>query len=348
MTVPIMNNKPTVEARRWVIKSDDLTPMERKRFERWLQESDEHRVQFEAAKKEWQSLAFLQLLQDDPVRQNDPWVAKKRVRRQRARRYVGPLAVAATLAAVALVIGWQVVPEYQSDDQSDYLTAIGEQRTISLPDESTVLLNTDTRLTIDFSDGVRSVRLDRGEAHFEVAHDSTRPFIVEAGNGLVRAVGTAFNVYLDEEQVEVIVTDGVVEISQTPERSIASARVAELPQARAGPVKKLSKGGNARISQNIEMLAAADAETLERKLSWQHGMLEFVNTPLSEVIDEVSRYTGKTLVIADPELETYRVTILAKTNNIDGLLRNLDLSTDAFHVTVAPDNRVLISMVRVQ
>ena len=170
------NKLVTAEARRWVVKSDDLTPMERKRFERWLQERDEHHVEFEAARKEWQSLDFLQLLQEDRVSRNDPWVAKKRVRRQRLRRYYRPMGAAAALAVVALTTWWGAVP----DHQVEYRTAVGEQRTIGLPDESTVLLNTDTRLTIDFSGGGRIVRLDRGEAHFEVAHDPTRPFIVWA------------------------------------------------------------------------------------------------------------------------------------------------------------------------
>ena len=333
------NKLVSAEARRWVVKSsDDMTPMERKRFERWLQESDEHRAEFEAAKKEWRSLEFLQLLREDPVRNSDPWVAKKRVRRRSTRRYVGPMAAAATIAAVALTVWWQAVPDYQTD----YRTAVGEQRTISLPDESTVLLNTDTHLTIDFSNGVRSVNLDRGEAHFKVAHDPAYPFVVAAGNSVVRAVGTAFNVYLDDEQVEVIVTDGVVEVSKRSERSDAAGQIAEIPDGRPGPtVQTLAKGGNARISHTIETIAAVDVEAIERKLSWQYGVLEFVNTPLSEVVDEIGRYTGKTLVIADAELEAYPVTIIAKTNNIDGLLSNLDISTDAFDVTHVSDNEVI-------
>ena len=336
------------EARRWVVRFDGLSQLERMQLERWLQKSDVHRAAFEAARREWQSLGFLQLLQGDPVNRNDPWVARKRARRQRVRRYYRPMAAAATLAAVALAIWWVVVPGYQNDFKTDYRTAIGEQRMIGLPDESAVLLNTNTHLTIDFTDIDRTVHLDRGEAHFDVAHDPTRPFVVIAGSGVVRAVGTAFNVYVHEEQVEVTVTDGEVEISQRPGRSGAAAPVAELPESRAGPVQKLTEGHEARISHTIEAVAAVDAETLERKLSWHHGMLQFVNAPLSEVIDEVGRYTVKTLVIADPELEAYPVTIIAKTSNIDGLLRNLGVSTDAFDVTHVSENRVLISSARLQ
>ena len=161
--------------------------------------------------------------------------------------------------------------------------------------------------------------------------------------GVVRAVGTAFTVYVRDEQAEVIVTDGVVEVSQVPENLIAAVPAVELPESRAGPAQTLSKGSNATISDAIEVIAVVDTEVLERKLSWQYGMLEFVNTPLGDVIHEVGRYTSKTLVIADPELESYPVTIIARTDNIDGLLSNLDVSTDAFAVTHVSDSRVLIS-----
>ena len=127
MTEP---NNPTkqsvdIEAKRWVVKLDDLTPIEEKRLERWLKESDVHREAFEAAKRDWESLAFLQQLRKDSVAEGDPWVARRRVRRQRNRRYVLPLAAAATVAAMALVIGWSLL--LPSVHKAEYYTAIGEQ-----------------------------------------------------------------------------------------------------------------------------------------------------------------------------------------------------------------------------
>ncbi|MEM8682171.1 MAG: FecR domain-containing protein [Pseudomonadota bacterium] len=335
-----------IEAKRWVVKLDDLTPMEHKRLERWLKESDEHREAFDAAKREWQSLEFLTQLRNDPVAKGDPWVARKRVRRQRNRRYVLPLAAAATVAAMALAIGWSLWPA--ASYQAEYYTAVGDQQEVSLPDGSSILLNTSTSLNVEFSGERRSVFLDTGEAHFEVAHDAKRPFVVVTSVGIVRAVGTAFTVHVHEKQAEVTVTDGIVEISQMPEDLIAAASAAELPDSRPGPVQQLAKGYNATISDTVEVVASVDTEVLERKLAWQYGMLEFVNTPLGEVIDEVGRYTSKTLVIEDPELESYPVTIIARTDNIDGLLSNLDISTEAFAVTHVSENRVLISTAQLQ
>ncbi|MEO1245934.1 MAG: FecR domain-containing protein [Pseudomonadota bacterium] len=331
----------TIEAKRWVVKLDELTPIEHKRLERWLKESAEHREAFATAKHEWQSLEFLQQLRKEPVTKGDPWVAKRRIRRKRNRRYALPLAMAATAAAMALTIGWSLWPG--TGYQAEYYTAVGEQQEISLPDGSSILLNTSTSLNIQYSGEQRNVFLDAGEAHFDVAHDSARPFVVITSVGVVRAVGTAFTVHVHDEKAEVTVTDGRVQIAKAPENLIAAVPTAELPDSGAGAVQTLAKGYNATISETIEEVAAVDTEVLERKLSWQYGMLEFVNTPLGEVIDEVGRYTPKTLVIEDPELANYPVTIIARTDNIDGLLSNLDISTAAFSVTHTTEDRVLIS-----
>ncbi len=339
-------NSVADEARHWVVKLDSLTPIEHKRLERWLRESSTHRDAFAAAKREWQSMAFLKLLRNEPVAKGDPWVAKKRARRKQGRRYALPLAAAATIAAMAIALGWTWLPE--AGYEAEYYTAVGEQQEVALPDGSSILLNTSTSLNIQFSNEQRNVILDAGEAHFDVAHDAKRPFAVITSVGVVRAVGTAFTVYVHEEQAEVTVTDGIVEIAKAPEDLVAAVKTADLPDSRAGPVQTLAKGYNATISETIEDVAAVDTEVLERKLSWQYGMLEFVNTPLGEVIDEVGRYTPKTLVIEDPELESYPVTIIARTDNIDGLLSNLDISTDAFAVTHVSDGRVLISTEQTQ
>ena len=335
------------EARHWVVKLDDLTPMEHKRLERWLRESAANREAFAAAKREWQSLEFLKELRNDRGAKGDPWVAKRRVRRNRNRRYAAPLAAAAAVTAMALVIGWSLLPD--AGYEAEYYTAVGERQEVSLPDGSSIMLNTNTRLNVQFGDDQRNVFLDAGEAHFEVAHDPSRPFVVVTDVGAVRAVGTAFTVYVHDEQAEVTVTEGVVEVSKEPETLIARAIPAAKPASvGTGPVQTLSKGYNATISDTIDSVAAVDTEVLERKLSWQYGMLEFVNMPLGDVIDEVGRYTRKTLVIEDPELENYPVTIIARTDNIDGLLSNLDISTDAISVSYPSSNSVLISISQVQ
>jgi len=329
-------------ARRWVVRLDELTPTEHEQLARWLEDSEANRKAFAAAKLEWQSLEFLQQLRSDPVVEGDPWVAKRRARRSRIRRYALPFAAAAAVTAMAVALGWSFLPH--SGYEAQYSTAVGAQQEVSLPDGSSIMLNTNTRLNVQYSNRQRNVFLDEGEAHFEVARDTSRPFVVITDVGAVRAVGTAFTVYVREEKAEVTVTEGVVEVSREPDILIAGSEpAAESASVDARPVQTLAKGYNVTISDTIEPVAEVDTEVLERKLAWHYGMLEFVNMPLGDVIDEVGRYTSKTLIIEDAELEDYPVTIIARTDNIDGLLSNLDMSTDAISVTYAPGDHVLIS-----
>ena len=94
-----------------------------------------------------------------------------------------------------------------------YETRTGEQNSITLRDGSVIQLNTGSRIHINFVDKQRTVSLIAGEVHFQVAKDKTRPFIVKAGEGLVRAVGTAFSVRLHPEAVKVVVDEGKVALA---------------------------------------------------------------------------------------------------------------------------------------
>ena len=90
-------------------------------------------------------------------------------------------------------------------------TSVGEQKVLSLADGSVIHLNTDSLVLVDFSDSRRDIHLLRGEAHFEVAHDEKRPFIVKVDNNTVTAVGTAFNVQITSaNHLELLVTDGKI------------------------------------------------------------------------------------------------------------------------------------------
>ena len=121
----------------------------------------------------------------------------------RSRRWLAG-AVAATIGAIVLGVGWNL---YKQKEETRFQTAIGEQAAVALPDGSSFDLNTNSRVEVDYSQRSRVVHLERGEAYFKVAHDTHRPFWVHAGDRWVRAVGTAFNVYLRPAGVEVTVRD---------------------------------------------------------------------------------------------------------------------------------------------
>ena len=106
--------------------------------------------------------------------------------------------------------------DFGDSQQALYVTAIGEQKTITLADNSVVQLNTNSRLSVDYNDKLRGIHLIEGEAHFQVAHNPDLPFEVYTGTGVVRAVGTSFSVYIKHKQVEVVVDQGIVEIDTMP------------------------------------------------------------------------------------------------------------------------------------
>jgi transmembrane sensor len=122
-------------------------------------------------------------------------------------------AIAVIGIAIAVHILRPLLPVRAVADSQFYSTDIGEQRPVALADGSTVLLNTDSRLQVEYDAERREVHLLQGEAYFEVAHDSDKPFLVFVGSNIVRAVGTSFTVHIKKLDIEVIVTEGAVEVS---------------------------------------------------------------------------------------------------------------------------------------
>ena len=144
------------------------------------------------------------------------------------------LGLALRAAAMALaVIGVGLTSRYLSVWRYGYHTGPGEIRSVVLADGSTVSLNGDTALNVKFTEkGARVVELGRGEAYFEVAHNAARPFVVEAGAGVVRDLGTGFTVSRHGQSGEVSVDHGSVDV-------IAGGRFPDPGQAAERPVRPL-------------------------------------------------------------------------------------------------------------
>jgi transmembrane sensor len=206
--------------------------------------------------------------------------------------------------------------------QTSYQTTIGEQKEIRLVDGTVVNLNTDSHLTVRFDNKFRYIWLDKGEIFFKVAHEPQRPFLVHAGGGLVRAVGTAFSVRMKGSDVEVMVTEGKVEVASTTpdmERNRDFNDLSEIISKEF--LTTLGAGQSAEFSdRTINSVTTVEPETVSRKLSWQHGMLEFKGQTLEEVVNEISRYTDTKIIISDPEIRDIRIGGYFKTGEVNALL----------------------------
>ncbi|MDC0000319.1 FecR family protein [Porticoccaceae bacterium] len=239
----------------------------------------------------------------------------------------------AALVMVALMV---MINLYPGDpNHRAYHTAIGEQRSIDLPDGSVMQLNTASQVKIDFNDSTRTVRLIEGEAHFDVAHNKARPFEVSAGSGLVRAIGTAFTVYLNNQQVEVTVTEGQVEVA--PKQAQPIEGTADISNPKVSANQHITYNGNADPVRNLEQ-----AE-ITKKLSWRQGMLLFSGESLEQVVSQVSRYTTNTIIITDPTISDIRIAGYFKADDTRALFDALSIS---FGVQVIRVDKNLVHLSR--
>ncbi len=193
-------------------------------------------------------------------------------------------AAAASLAAIGAFLWYAYF-----GTRDWYETAPGQQRMVMLPEGSSIAINTDTRLAVDFSDEQRLIVLKRGEALFEVTPDWARPFVVRAANGYVRAVGTRFNVLVEDRAVTVAVLDGRVEVATGGSGD--------------KPAKLLDAGQSAAYERNGRLVEAGpERASRERIAAWREGKLSFDAWSLERAIHEHNRYAVKPLRLRGADL----------------------------------------------
>lgn len=278
----------------WVdlIHSEPMSPGEARRLGEWLVESPEHGRDFESAQHVWRGSGNLEEL--DAFRSELALLRDSAASPLRAFPRSGPqrrwLATAAAFLLVIVASAWYV----RVYAPSTYVTVPGEQRIVTRIDGSTIAINTDTRLTIAYGSEERAVAIDRGEAMFEIAPDS-RPFVVRAGRGVIRTVGTSFNVITDGRVVTVTVLDGHVEVVTTSKDGTAAAI-----SLGAGEATAYDQDGRAVDVDPTQASA-------ERILAWRRGRLPFDDWPIERAIREHHRYGGKPIRLSDPALGQERI-----------------------------------------
>lgn len=196
-------------------------------------------------------------------------------------------------AASVAVFFWTLTPKLESANAT-YVTAAGHHRSINLPDGSTLVLNSGSEAQVAFESAQRHVRLQHGEAHFYVAKDASRPFLVSAGSVTVRAVGTAFNVRREAAAIEVLVTEGKVQVSRE-----------DAPHLKSGELEPiyLVAGERAFIGSAPAADFAVHQPVVPSERTTQRApRLMFNNTPLSEVVERFNHYSRVQMEIVDADL----------------------------------------------
>jgi transmembrane sensor len=218
--------------------------------------------------------------------------------------------LAGTIAASVLAVAIGGTVALQLDHAVDhYRTEIGEKRVVRLADGSVVRLNTGSSIEVALGKKARSIRLLRGEASFDVAHDTARPFIVEADGAKVRAVGTAFSVRLRPDLTEVTVTQGVV-----------------LVRDAQAPGRRVTAGNAAAVRQGAIAVTPLGGRDIARRLAWQQGRLSFDGDTLAQAVEEFNRYRTSPIVIGDPALSGLRIGGTFRSDRSDDFAHALEQS----------------------
>ena len=196
----------------------------------------------------------------------------------------------------------------------NYATAVAVDRNVALSDGSQVAIGGATRLTTRYTRDRRDVNLSTGEAFFQVAHDTARPFVVAAGEVSIRAVGTAFNVRRTGARVTITVAEGRVRVASSEAAASGSVSAADALEAVAGQQISFDPRASGLTVSSI---------TPARATSWREHRLEFVNEPLDSVVANINRYSTRPLVLADEKLGTLAFTGTVDPGALDGWLRAL-------------------------
>lgn len=299
------------QAREWLIRLDGDAPLtgeELAALREWMARNPAHGEELRRLSRFWKQANILTELAV-------PLGRKDTVRRS-AFRQPALLAVMSVSAVSILMLAWWMLrPEGVAN--GTYGTVIGQQRTLGLSDGSSIELNTDSQVQVLYSDRSRQVRLLRGEALFSVAHDRSKAFEVYAANGVVRAVGTAFAVQLDDGGVKVTVTQGIVALAELASPPHMQREARTLARLAAGESTLFANG-----SQSLDVQRLPPAE-LERRLAWHDGYLVFTGEPLSEVVEQINRYSPVTVQLADPGLASIAVGGRFKVGDLEAILAAL-------------------------
>lgn len=243
---------------------------------------------------------------------------------------------AAIAASLLLLIGAVITPwSYQrffADTPMVYITDVGQIQKQVLSDGSELTLGANSRVSVEFTRSQRKIVMERGEVFFEVSKDAKRPFVVAAGNGLVRAVGTAFNINRRDQSVTVSVVEGVVEVSRQAAESASDPAVNHPVRLEYAQQLVYDRIGAVWQEQR-------DEKILERATGWREGRLAYVNERLDAVLQDINRYSARKLVLGDSALAGLSYTGTVFSGNIDDWVRGLQLT---FHIRVVETDRQIL------
>ncbi|VUD56390.1 hypothetical protein TDB9533_02045 [Thalassocella blandensis] len=317
-------------AMQWLVKleSPDLTEDQEQAFMAWLDESPLHQAAYIKAEDIWQRGEALSKISPQNASSEEASAPPKPSSGQVIQgnfplyKKVTYLAAAACVCAF-MVLGFQFYSTSETFE-AQYVTAVGEQRTITLPDGSQLLLNTDTDIAVKLVAHNRVVTLHRGEVFFEVSRDTQRPFDVMTSAGQVRVLGTKFSVFNNPGATTVTVLEGAVGLD-------GNVPATAPQQSKSEAAGGFSADVTLRANEQLTLEEAADKASprkvdAQNQLEWRSQHVVFRGERLEEVVKSLNRYFTHQLRIADPELADLQVIAVVQVKDFNKALLTLEQS----------------------
>lgn len=192
------------------------------------------------------------------------------------------------------------------------VAAKGEKKTIVLSDGSVIYLNVDSKITYPkrFAANSREVELI-GEAYFSIQADKIRPFKVISGNTVTVVTGTEFNILNRDNLIRIVVTKGSVEAYRKHSDKGVSL-----------------KRGEMTTFSEIKGFTNPTKASVDHFLAWRRGQFSFSHTPLSKVMEEISRYYNIPVYFERPELKSKTITGKFDSNSLENIFSIISLTLD--------------------
>jgi len=294
------------EASRLLVRLNlDPDEAEREAICRWIDSSPTHAVAFARAEAAWESAERLKASAQD----NPALVDLGPAERLPEPTGISNRMLAAAMIALFVFLAAVGVTIRTLNDVDKYSTGIGEVKDITLSDGSRMHLNSDTTAEVRYTDNGRKVHIVRGEASFDVAHDTARPFDVEARSAMIRAVGTAFNVRMRQSLVELTVTQGTVQVrsgSATPHH--------------------VGAGSGAVIRPRTILLTHLGKNVIDQRMAWREKMVELDGETIDQAVAEFNRYRDQPMLIGDARVSALRIGGRFRTTDSKEFLAALQVS----------------------
>lgn len=304
-------------------------------FEIWLQADERHALAYEEIRE---LCGFIDQNAASPELIGTRKEVLASVHRRASRRWTGPAVVfrAPTRRAIAAVLVAGVVASagaWALVGRGDvYQTDRGERRAVILDDGSVLSLDAMSKVTVRYTKGERRLMLKRGQARFDVAHDTSRPFSVTAGDREIIATGTAFNVDMLAPEVRVTLIEGRVIVRQQGRGVIRSAP--------AGPKAVALRAGQSLVAKESGGPPTVASADLAQATAWQQGQLVFNNEPLAQAVERMNRYSNRRIAVADDAVGAITVSGTFNAGDVEAFVDSAN-SFLPVHAVNGPDGIIL-------